>query len=82
MKDIVVKDFNRFLDMASQIETPFKFYAEGPAPEDMRAWIWMRTFLLSFEGETSDKARIKLFEHGFMEAEERETKKGFLEDLM
>jgi hypothetical protein len=83
MRDIVIKQLERFLEIANGLDSPFKFYSEEIGSEMARAWIWMGTLIISWEGPTSDKVRfkLKLQEHGFAEAEERESKK-FMEDLM
>lgn len=85
MKNFVVKDLDKFLEISDTIESPFKFYEiinwyEG-AKEiiTVRASVWIRTALISCEQDfdTIEKANkdciSKLKEHGFVLCEIRET---------
>jgi hypothetical protein len=82
MKDFVIKDFERFLEIADTISTPFKFVeaAESDVGEDyllVEARVWMRTAYISWRGDAKKeevKEIISNFRrHGFSEAEIRET---------
>jgi len=82
MKDFVIKDFERFLEIADTINTPFKFIQTGESDvgEDyvcVQAKVWMRTAYLTYEEEVSTKKLDEVIEtlkrHGFTEAEIRET---------
>ena len=84
MKDFVIKDFERFLEIADTINTPFKFIqtSESDVGEDyvsVQAKVWMRTVYMSYEEDVKKKeARLDelistLRRHGFIDAEIRET---------
>jgi hypothetical protein len=85
MKDFVVKDFEKFLEISDTIESPFKFYEiinwyEGEKEViTVKASVWMRTALLSFEQDFDSMEKAKkeciseLKEHGFALCEIRET---------
>ncbi|MCW1312780.1 MAG: hypothetical protein OH338_05125 [Candidatus Parvarchaeota archaeon] len=81
MRDFVIKDFDKFLQISDSIDSPFKFYQEI-GKETYRAWIWLRTAMISWEGVIKEVEIQRLKEHGFCEAEERETRKISLEDLL
>ena len=82
MKDFVIKDFDRFLEIADTINTPFKFIqvSESDVGEDhvsVQAKVWMRTAYLTYEKDVpknklSENVQV-LKRHGFTEAEIRET---------
>jgi hypothetical protein len=63
MKDFVIKDFEKFLEISDTIESPFKFYEitnwyEGEKEVIMvKASVWMRTALLSFEQDNEGSWR-------------------------
>jgi hypothetical protein len=79
MKDFRVKELDKFIEIANNIETPFKFYEiEGRI---LTATINMRTFLISYEGIADESTISKLKENGFAEVSIRETKKFVLEGL-
>jgi hypothetical protein len=85
MKDFVVKDFGKFLEISDTIESPFKFYEIASRYEGekevitVRASVWMRTALLSFEQnfDSMEKAKkeciSELTKHNFAPCEIRET---------
>jgi len=82
MKDFVIKNFERFLEIADTINTPFKFIqtSESDVGEDyvsVQAKVWMRTAYLTYEVDASKKESNEVVEalkrHGFTEAEIRET---------
>jgi len=84
MKDFVIKDFERFLEIADTINTPFKFIqtSESDVGEDyvcVQAKVWMRTVYMSYEEDVKKKeARLDelistLRRHSFIDAEIRET---------
>ena len=82
MKDFVVKNFERFLEIADTISTPFKFIevSESDIGNDylfVEAKVWMRTAYITFEDDIK-KAEVEaliesLKRHGFSDAEIRET---------
>jgi len=82
MKDFVIKDFERFLEIADTISTPFKFVeaSESDVGEDyqfVEARVWMRTAYISWRNDAR-KEEVKaiisnLKRHGFSEAEIQET---------
>jgi len=55
MKDFVIKDFEKFLEISDAIESPFKFYEiinwyqEEKEVITVRASVWIRTALISIE---------------------------------
>jgi len=73
MKDFCIKSLDQFLRIADSIDTPFKFYESKDSM--IRAEVWLRTALLSWEGEKLKEREEELRAHGFSEAELRETKK-------
>lgn len=82
MKDFIIKDFERFLEIADTISTPFKFVelSESDAGKDyefLEAKVWMRTAYLTFQSDVKTDQipdMLKTLErHGFTEAEIRET---------
>jgi len=82
MKDFVVKNFDRFLEIADTISTPFKFVevTESDVGSDfvhLEAKVWMRSAYLSYKDEVKKeevaKAIADLKRHDFCEAEIRET---------
>jgi hypothetical protein len=88
MKEWVIKDLENFLAVSDSIEeNPFKFYEiiqpeKQGEKEKIRAEVWLRTALISWEGEFGNDRIQKLKEHGFSEAYMRETKKIFLTELL
>jgi hypothetical protein len=81
MREFVVKEFDKFLEISDSIDSPFKFY-ELQGKEIGKAFIWLRTAIVSWEGVIDEKVCSRLKQHGFCEAEERETRKLALEDLV
>jgi len=77
MKDFCIKSFEQFLRLADSIDTPFKFYEKS---DKIRAEIWLRTALISWEGELTREKEDTLISHGFSEAELRETKRPLILD--
>jgi hypothetical protein len=82
MKDFVIKDFERFLEIADTISTPFKFLqlTDSDVGKDyahLEAKVWMRTAYLTYEEEIKKEDPEKHIEnlerHGFSQAEIRET---------
>jgi hypothetical protein len=82
MKDFVIKDFERFLQIADTISTPFKFVeiSESDAGREymhLEAKVWMRTAYLTFEDDIKRDDPEGMLEdldrHGFCKAEIRET---------
>jgi len=74
MREFVVKELKNFLEIADSIETPFKFY-EKTSEDYGRAFLWLRTFMISWEGPLNKEVLDKLKQHGFTEIEEKETRK-------
>jgi len=82
VKDFVIKDFDRFLEIADTINTPFKFIQidasdVGEDHVSVQAKVWMRTAYLTYEKDVpknklSENVQV-LKRHGFTEAEIRET---------
>jgi len=69
MRDKIIKDLPRFLEVADEIAIPFKWYEiEG---ENIIAEIEMANRSLFWEGETSGKLIKRLEKHGFCETETR-----------
>jgi hypothetical protein len=85
MKNFVVKNLDKFLEIADIIESPFKFYEiirmrKGIEEEiiTITASVWMRTAFVSWEKTTSLEKELletieKLSKHEFVECEMRET---------
>ncbi|MEM5854202.1 MAG: hypothetical protein QW228_07595, partial [Candidatus Aenigmatarchaeota archaeon] len=63
MKDFVIKELDKFLEIADSLDTPFKF-CELKEKEVGRAWIWLRTALVSWEGAINDNIKLSLIQHG------------------
>jgi len=78
MKDFCIKSWEQFLKVADTIDTPFKFYEKDG--NELRAEIWLRTALVSWEGEATRDKEDALVSHGFSEAELRETKRPLILD--
>jgi hypothetical protein len=79
VKDFQILDLEEFLQIADTIEHRYKFFEF--IDNNIRAEIWMRICLFSWEGEKGEDRVKALREHGFIEARLKETKK-FLEDLL
>jgi len=82
MKDFVIKDFERFLEIADTINTPFKFVELKDSDVGknfvlLQAKVWMRTAYLTFQKDLKEAGLVDCLEmlktHGFTEAEIRET---------
>ena len=69
MKDRIIKDLPRFLEVADEIAIPFKWYEISG--ECVTAEIEMSNRSLFWEGETGGKAVKRLEDHGFCETETR-----------
>jgi hypothetical protein len=80
MKDFQILDLHEFLSIADTIDHKFKFFEVFD--DTIRAEIWMRICLFSWEGETGEDRIKALKEHGFIQARLKETKKLLLEELM
>jgi len=79
MKDYRIKELKDFLEIADNIETPLKFFERE---DKIYAYVHMRTFLISWEGEAG-KERVELLKkHGFKETKILETKKIVFEDII
>lgn len=72
MKDRVVKDLERYLEIVEFFDTPLKFFEIEE--EELRAECDIRSSLISFEGKKSEETVKKLSESGFAEACLRDTK--------
>ncbi len=82
MKDFVIKDLERFLEISDTISTPFKFIevSESDKGKDyfhLESKVWLRSAYISFRNEVKKEDPEKIIEnlkrHGFSEAEIRET---------
>jgi hypothetical protein len=82
MKDFVIKDFDRFVEIADTISTPFKFVeaSESDVGEDyqfVEARVWMRTAYISWKSDVKKEEAKEIISnlkrHGFSEAEIQET---------
>ncbi|MEM2446303.1 MAG: hypothetical protein QW734_06565 [Candidatus Bathyarchaeia archaeon] len=80
MKDWRIIDLKDFLEIANNIESPFKFYEI--VEDRIKASIWLRTAIISWEGEKGEERIEILKSNGFKEAKELETRKLFLEELL
>ena len=80
MKDFRIIDLKDFLSVTDSIDTPFKFLE---LQDDMlKATVWMRTALITYEGKKDKIGEDMLKEHGFKPAIELETRKIILEEMM
>ena len=82
MKDFVIKDLDRFIEVADTVSTPFKFVqvSESDVGKDyvqIEARVWLRTAYISWiqdaKVEEAEKIIDDLKRHGFKQAEIRET---------
>jgi hypothetical protein len=80
MRDWRIKDLKDFLEVANAIDTPFKFFETFE--ESIRATVWMRTALISYEGKKEQLNIEELKKAGFKEARELETRRLIIEDLI
>jgi hypothetical protein len=81
MKDFQILDLQEFLSIADTIDHKFKFF-EVFNDGTIRAEIWMRICLFSWEGEAGEDRIKALKEHGFIQAKLKETKRILIEELM
>ena len=80
MKDFIIHNLNRFLEIADTVNTPFKFYEIHEAEKtqaEIEAKVWLKTAFLSYL-ETTTKERLEgitriLQEHGFAQTTIHET---------
>ncbi len=82
MKEFVIEEFERFIEIADTVATPFKFYEiqESDVGENYRflsAKVWLRTAYLTYEADIQ-KDELKepvetLKRHGFTSAKIRES---------
>jgi hypothetical protein len=84
MKDFVVKELDRFIEISDSVDSPFKFFevVETKDKELIRAELWLRTAMISWEGIGDEAVKKKLKDHGFSEAILKETKKLWLAELI
>jgi hypothetical protein len=82
VKDFVIKDLDRFIEVADTVSTPFKFVEVGESDVGkdylrVEARVWMRTAYLTWESDVKkeqvESILSNLKRHGFTEAEIRET---------
>jgi len=73
MKDFQILDLEEFLSIADSIDHKFKFFEVFD--DEIRAEIWMRVCLFSWEGEKGEDRIKALKEHGFIEARLKEDKR-------
>jgi len=84
MKEFCIKDLNRFLEISKTIDTPFKFFEIQYLKDNkemIRAEIWLRTAIISWEGLGDATIKQRLIDNDFTEAELRETKKIIITEL-
>jgi hypothetical protein len=84
MKEFLIKNLDNFISVANTIESSFKFYQVTieKDKEILRAEIWLRTAIISWEGLGDEKVKKRLEDNGFSEAELRETRKLWLAELL
>lgn len=80
MRFYQIIDLKDFLEVADNIETPFKFFEISG--EMIKATIWLRTALITYEGKYESLLEEDLRKHGFKKAKEGETRRIILEDLL
>ena len=82
MREFVIEEFDRFIEIADTINSPFKFYeiSESDVGENYRlleAKVWLRTAYVSWEadlkGDEINEYVATLKRHGFTKTEIRET---------
>ena len=74
MKDFKIINFNQFIEKTSMLETPLKFFQRIKGNE-IRAECFLRTHVISFEGEIKPEDFIELHNNDYAEAEILDTKK-------
>jgi hypothetical protein len=82
MRDWRIKDLKDFLEVSNAIDSPFKFFEVFEDEDKIRATVWMRTALISYEGKKEQLNIEELKKAGFKEAKELETKRLIIEDLL
>jgi len=84
MKEFCVKELDRFIEIANAIDSPFKFFEVSleKDKEIIRAEIWLRTAIVSWEGIGDEVTKKKLKDNGFSEAYLKETKRLWLSELL
>lgn len=80
MKDWKFVDLQDFLEVADEIESPFKFFEIMDT--EIRALVWLRTAIISYSGKKEKILIDELKKSGFKEVQESETRKILLEDLL
>lgn len=81
MREFVIEEFDRFIEIADTINTPFKFYSVEDSDVEncklLKATVWLRSAFLTWESDTDVKEiseRTKMLErHSFTQATIRET---------
>jgi len=78
MKEFVISNSTKFLEVADTINTPFKFLEVSGANGgyDLKATVWLRTAFITYEAyypkEEFEDAKKTFESHGFVEATIRE----------
>ena len=83
MKEFVVSDLEKFLEISDTIATPFKFLEVNENTDtpteplfELKATVWLRSALLTYESmygkENYNETRHSLLNHGFVFATIRE----------
>ncbi|MEM3536620.1 MAG: hypothetical protein QXF44_02465 [Candidatus Bathyarchaeia archaeon] len=81
MKEFVIGEFERYLEIADTINTPFKFYSVEDSDVEnckvVKATVWLRSAFLTWECDVDlkevDEKTKTLERHGFTQASIRET---------
>ena len=81
MKEFVIKELEKFLDISDSISTPFKFYEiqeVGEKKQELNAKVWLRTAFISFQETIVEEEGLQstcktLQDHGFVLTEIRES---------
>ncbi len=81
MKENRIIDFQDFLDLTTNLETPFKFFEIDEDGKEIYAYVHLRTFLISWEGENSKDREKSLKENDFKNSKILETKRLDLSDM-
>lgn len=73
MKDLRIKDLDKFLEKTAQIETPFKIYQQSG--DNLQAICHCRILMISWEGKNTGENRSKLERDEYAEGKLLETKR-------
>lgn len=81
MKEFVIKELEKFLEISDSISTPFKFYEVDEVAgnkRELNAKVWLRTAFIAFEENVMEEERLNaisktLKDHGFVLTKIRES---------